>query len=253
MLVLGTLAFGLYAVLIPHKLFKILVAAYRENRLWEDEDFLESHGWLVLKYKPKRCVNPVRCSRECATARMLILLHALTHAYHLCVCRWWFEFAILYFKVFVVCVTELMNSPDKADLLLIMLQAATGLLLLLVIVDRPYSDSAGHDGMTGADALQMLSLVAQLANYRLAAWCLEQQRGDGLSDKEELSVALVAVSLAVAPFIPAIVTAQHRHRKAQEKKRLVAAESTKSEDGGDNEVTVKMKNPLVEDEEQETE
>jgi uncharacterized membrane protein len=54
MLVLGTLAFGLYAVLIPHKLFKILVAAYRENRLWEDEDFLESHGWLVLKYKPKR-------------------------------------------------------------------------------------------------------------------------------------------------------------------------------------------------------
>ena len=87
MLVLGTLAFGLYAVLIPHKLFKILVAAYRENRLWEDEDFLESHGWLVLKYKPKRCVNPVRCSRECATARMLILLHASYqsrhHYYHL--------------------------------------------------------------------------------------------------------------------------------------------------------------------------
>ena len=51
---LRELAFGLYAVLIPHKLFKILVAAYRENRLWEDEDFLESHGWLVLKYKPKR-------------------------------------------------------------------------------------------------------------------------------------------------------------------------------------------------------
>ena len=136
--------------------------------------------------------------------------------------RWWFEFAILYFKIFVICTTELMNSAPKAELLLMMLQVATGLLLLLVIVDRPYRDSEGHDGMTGADALQILSLVTQLANYRLAVWCLARERTVGLSDNEELLVAVVALLLAIAPLVPAIAAAHYRHRKDQEEKRLAS-------------------------------
>ena len=54
MALLGIVLFGVYACVIPHKLFKALIAAYRADRLWDNEDFLESHGWLVLKYKPKR-------------------------------------------------------------------------------------------------------------------------------------------------------------------------------------------------------
>ena len=122
-------------------------------------------------------------------------------------------------------------------LLLMMLQVATGLLLLLVIVDRPYRDSEGHDGMTGADALQILSLVTQLANYRLAVWCLARERTAGLSDNEELLVALVALLLAIAPLVPAIAAAHYRHRKDQEGKKLVVERAT----------TIRMHNPIATD------
>ena len=50
MAALGMVAFGVYAVVIPRYLFMSVNKAYKANQLWNNEDFLESHGWLVLKY-----------------------------------------------------------------------------------------------------------------------------------------------------------------------------------------------------------
>ena len=142
------------------------------------------------------------------------------------------EFPLCCFKVVVICASELMNSDEMALMLLYVLVGATASLLLLVIVDRPYRDSQGHDGATGADKLQMLVLSSQLANYGVGWWCLTQQlsraengmqkntkTGSYLSETEEVLVALASVLFVVGPLIPpAIQLYRKRRRRKQQSK-----------------------------------
>jgi hypothetical protein len=180
MALIGCGGFAFYALFIPYHLFKRLHQANREGKLFQDEDFLESHGWLVLKYKPK---------------------------------RWWFEFVLLFYKVFVICVTELFEAERLAESLLLALQGATGAFLFLVVIDAPYRDSQGHSGWTKADKLQMLSLITQLANYRVATWCLHRRNANKLSDSDELLVALASLLCTVAPLVPALIGARADHKQ----------------------------------------
>ena len=180
MALIGCGGFAFYALFIPYHLFKRLHQANREGKLFQDEDFLESHGWLVLKYKPK---------------------------------RWWFEFVLLFYKVFVICVTELFEAERLAESLLLALQGATGAFLFLVVIDAPYRDSQGHSGWTKADKLQMLSLITQLANYRVATWCLHRRNANKLSDSDELLVALASLLCTVAPLVPALIGARADHKR----------------------------------------
>ena len=143
------------------------------------------------------------------------------------------EFPLCCFKVVVICASELMNSDEMALMLLYVLVGATASLLLLVIVDRPYRDSQGHNGATDADKLQMLVLSSQLANYGVGWWCLTQQlsreesemqmnakTGSYLSETEELSVALASVLFVAGPMTPpAIQLCRKRRRREQEQSK----------------------------------
>lgn len=112
MATLGVLGMLLYAGVIPAFLYMRLK---KESQRTEDEDdwkpeFLQAHGWLVLRYKPS---------------------------------RWWFEFPLCAFKITLICTSELMGSDELALPLLIVLATATALLLKLVVEDQPYRDSQG--------------------------------------------------------------------------------------------------------------
>ena len=194
---MGAFGFLIYAVTIPLMLFKRLLRESKdeaEERF--DPDFMESHGWLVLRYKPT---------------------------------RWWFEFPLCAFKMVVVCSSELLKTDAKALQLLYVLAGATALLLLLVMIDRPYRDSQGHEGATQADYLQMLVLTAQLLNYRVGYWCLITQREreaageprndttkSWLSPTEEVVVALLAALFVLGPLLPPGIGwyMAHHRRKA---------------------------------------
>ena len=156
--------------------------------------------------------------------------------------RWWFEFPMIAYKITITVATTLMDSEAKARPLLYVLTSAAALLLILVAVDKPYRDSQGHEGLTEADKLQLLTLSAQIANYGVAFWCLTTQEerkaageepsasGSFLSDGEELGVALATLFFAVAPLVPPTIAA---HKEHQAKKR-----------SGQEEGVVKTDNPM---------
>ena len=144
------------------------------------------------------------------------------------------EFPLCYYKVVVICASELMNSNQTimAMRLLSVLMGATAALLLLVAADRPYRDSQGHHGATDADKLQMLSLVCQLANYGLGWWCLEMQHerqasmktpytetGSYLSMTEEIGAALLSLLFVVGPLIPPGVRLYHTSKQLRTEKQ----------------------------------
>ena len=143
------------------------------------------------------------------------------------------EFPLCYYKVVVICASELMdsNQTDMATRLLYVLMGATAALLLLVVADRPYRDSQGHDGATDADKLQMLALACQLANYGLGWWCLETQHerqaimetpytetGSYLNMMEELGAALLSLLFVVGPLVPPGVRLFRARRKLRKEK-----------------------------------
>ena len=156
--------------------------------------------------------------------------------------RWWFEFPMIAYKITITVATTLMDSEAKARPLLYVLTSAAALLLILVAVDKPYRDSQGHEGLTEADKLQLLTLYAQIANYGVAFWCLTTQEerkaagvepsatGSYLGDWEELGVALATLFFAVAPLVPPTIAA---HKEHQANKR------SKEEEG-----VVKTDNPM---------
>ena len=162
--------------------------------------------------------------------------------------RWWFEFPMIAYKITITVATTLMDSEPKAKPLLVVLTSAAALLLILVAVDKPYRDSQGHEGLTEADKLQLLTLSAQIANCGVAYWCLTTQEdrkaageepsasGSFLSDWEELGVALATLFFTVAPLVPPTIAA---HKEHQEKKRSKQANGEKG--------VVKIDNPLNKD------
>ena len=117
--------------------------------------------------------------------------------------RWWFEFALLYNKIFFVLLSILLNSDERAWHLLGSLISITVATLALVAVDKPFRGKADQDTTLG-DKLMLMSLVSQLINYGVAAVCLrhkEERMGLGLgemSDGVALFAALVGFMLVGA-------------------------------------------------------
>ena len=115
--------------------------------------------------------------------------------------RWWFEFALLYNKIFFVLLSVLLNSDARAWHLLGSLVALTVATLVLVAVDRPFRAKADQDGATLGDKLMLVSLASQLINYGVAAECLQHKEErleaglDGMSDEVTLNAALVGFLL----------------------------------------------------------
>ena len=191
MAVMGCVLLSIYAVIIPVYLFRRLLHESRDatDERWDDE-FLESHGWLLLRYKPN---------------------------------RWFFEFFLIAFKLTIVVASEMLDADENALTLLYVLFGGTLAFLLLVLVDKPYRDSQGHAGMTQADVLQSLQLAGQLCNYGLGYWCLttqvarkaagepEVRPGTHLTDGEELGVAFLAFFFVVGPLAPLAVEVRKRH------------------------------------------
>ena len=149
--------------------------------------------------------------------------------------RWWFEFPMIAYKITITVATTLMDSEAMARPLLYVLTSAAVMLLILVAVDKPYRDSQGHEGLTEADKLQLLTLSAQIANYGVAFWCLTTQEdrkaageepsasGSFLSDGEELGVALATLFFTVAPLVPPTIAALKEHQ-AKERNRQAKGE-----------------------------
>ena len=115
--------------------------------------------------------------------------------------RWWFEFALLYNKIFFVLLSVLLNSDERAWVLLGSLVAITVATLALVAVDKPFRGKTDQDGATLGDKLMLVSLASQLINYGVAAVCLrhkEERLGSGLeemSDEVTLFAAVVGFLL----------------------------------------------------------
>ena len=115
--------------------------------------------------------------------------------------RWWFEFALLYNKIFFVLLSVLLNSDERAWVLLGSLVAITVATLALVAVDKPFRGKADQDeDTTLGDKLMLVALASQLVNYGVSAVCLrhkEERLGSGLDEMSD-EVALFA---AVVGFL----------------------------------------------------
>ena len=126
----------IYGVLIPAYLF-LKVRAGAKDSIWTHDE-LVCWGWLILKYKPN---------------------------------RWWFEFPMLFYKIFFVLLAMLMDSERWAWEFLLAAAALTSILLILVFCDKPFRDASGRaEGqLTLCDIHMMISLCIQLIFYGLAA------------------------------------------------------------------------------------
>ena len=182
------------------------VMAHQTEKL-EDDDFApmftQRMGWLMLRFRRS---------------------------------RWWAEFPLLAYRVFVICASELMNDTDaRSEGLLETLVWAALLLLVWITIDTPYRDSEGHEGMTRADKLQILVILAQLATYVIGWWCLTTQRnredeghaldedtGSYLTRDEEHKVFQAAVLIVLIPLIPPLTCGGKHAKKKVEKKKTQA-------------------------------
>jgi len=224
-----------YAVMMPLILFvslrkeKMKVSGDGDHKGFEG-DFLESHGWLVLRYKPS---------------------------------RWYFEFFLVIYKIVVISASEMMKSLPIP--LITTLAIVTGALFIVVFVDTPYRDSENRDGMSRADQLQILTLFSQLMNYGIGAYCLklrtdriakceedniadwdqgqacEVENPNGppfiqvpdendsyLTDKEEIVVAILCLMFLLGPLLPTFIRVYKKHHEADNAKREAAGDDAKS-------------------------
>ena len=116
--------------------------------------------------------------------------------------RWWFEFALLYNKIFFVLLSVLLNSDERAWVLLGSLVAITVATLALVAVDKPFrgKDDQDEDATLG-DKLMLVALASQLVNYGVAAACLQHKQErieaghDEMSDEVALNAAVTGLAL----------------------------------------------------------
>ncbi len=217
----GSLGLLIYGVAIPVLLFRRLKKESQdEGDQRFDPDFMESHGWLV------------RSQRGVSLLGLIVQNCSLSQVLRYKPERWWFEFPMIAYKITITVATTLMDSEAMAKPLVFVLTSAAVMLLSLVAVDKPYRDSQGHEGLTEADKLQLLTLSAQIANYGVAFWCLTTQEdrkaageapfqdtGSYLSVSEELGVALAAMFFAVAPLVPPTIAAHKEHQAKKRRKQ----------------------------------
>jgi len=140
--------------------------------------------------------------------------------------------------------------------LLYALAALALAMLLLILVDKPYRDEEGHEGMTHGDWQAALSQVLLLIIYGVSALCLRDQEDQEaqisaselilLGGKTELSDD-VAFQSAVAGvgvvFVQISAVAYAAHTSAAPEGKDDAATATPPDDN-DEEDAVKIENPM---------
>ena len=136
--------------------------------------------------------------------------------------RWWFEFALLYNKIFFVLLSVLLNSDDRAWHLLGSLVVLTTGTLALVAVDKPFRGKADQDeDATMGDKLMLVALASQLINYGVAAVCLqhkEERLGSGLDEmSDEVALFAAVVGFLLVGVQVAGVVYTYLDEKADEK------------------------------------
>ena len=151
--------------------------------------------------------------------------------------RWWFEFALLYNKIFFVLLSVLLNSDDRAWHLLGSLVVLTTGTLALVAVDKPFRGKADQDeDATMGDKLMLVALASQLINYAVAAVCLqhkEERVEAGLGEmSDDVSLFAAAVGLALVGVQAAGVVYAHCDEKAEEKPAMETGSREKQLDDG---------------------
>jgi hypothetical protein len=157
--------------------------------------------------------------------------------------RWWFDFPLLYNKILFAVLCVLMDSDAQAWNLLFTLAALTTATLVLVVVDKPFRDPdrLEWEGITFADKLMIVSQLAQLVNYLVAAVCLRSKErrlaegSFGASEEVELFAAVVGFAL-VGVQAAGMIYAYRSERTAKEESSEVT--------------TMKFENPVGEAEEE---
>ena len=115
--------------------------------------------------------------------------------------RQWFEVAFIFYKVAVVCACTLLSGADKAWVLLGALSVIEVGFLLLVIVDKPFSDSEQHEGWTSGDKAQVVSQLCLLPQLALAGVWLALEDNGGMSQAVETATVIVTSLCIIFPLL----------------------------------------------------
>jgi hypothetical protein len=166
--------------------------------------------------------------------------------------RWWFDFPLLYNKILFAVLCVLMDSDAQAWNLLYTLTALTTATLVLVVVDKPFRDPdrLEWEGITLADKLMIVSQLAQLVNYLVAAVCLRSKESRlaegsfGASEEVELLAAVAGFTLVAVQAAGMIYAYRHERAKdtstgTEREGEQGAAEAGKGE--------IEFENPVVTD------
>ena len=156
--------------------------------------------------------------------------------------RWWFDFPLLYNKILFAVLSVLMDSDAQAWNLLYTWATLTAATLVLVAVDKPFRDPDRLDweGITLADKLMIVSQLAQLVNYLVAAVCLhskESRLAEGSFDASEevelfaavVGFALVAVQAAGIVYAYRLEGAKDTSTVTERQEERAAGEAGKAE------------------------
>jgi hypothetical protein len=188
--IVALLALVVYSVIIPINLLRRLRQAGRDGAL-VDPEFLEANGWLLLKYRP-----------DC----------------------YWFEMVLLAYKLVWTASSVLLDSEQRAWLLIAIQGGATLVLLVVVVVLRPFQDGTTaadpehsndheHTGWTAADIVQVLTLVSLLGNYAVSMACLSLDGACESDSVVELVAAVAQLAILLVP-VTAMIVLYRRERKA---------------------------------------
>ena len=164
--------------------------------------------------------------------------------------RWWFDFPLLYNKILFAVLSVLMDSDAQAWNLLYTLTALTTATLVLVVVDKPFRDPdrLEWEGITLADKLMIVSQLAQLVNYYVAAECLRSKESRlaegsfGASEEVELFAAVVGFALVAVQAAGMIYA--YRHERAKETSTAIERQGDRPEA---EKVDIKFENPVAAD------
>ena len=168
--------------------------------------------------------------------------------------RWWFDFPLLYNKILFAVLSVLIDSDAQAWNLLFTLTALTTATLVLVAVDKPFRDPHRLDweGITLADKLMIVSQLAQLVNYLVAAVCLRSKEirlaegSFGASEEVELFAAVVGFALVGVQAAGMIYA--YRHERAKETSTGTEREvEWPAAEAGNTETETEFENPVAAD------
>ena len=161
-----------------------------------EPDFLESHGWFLLKY-------------HCGA--------------------WYAEFVFLGYKLAMASVAIFLDSPDRIMFGLSLMIVTTVAYLCFHLKVRPYVDGndQSSDISTAADKLQILSLVTTIV--ALCAGLLSAAPGYGSKDRNTIDV-VINVTLSFVSAAPLLAPLLFRDFKEENETKEVVEDEKDAED-----------------------